>query len=167
MTDADAFRAFILAADSVTLAMTDWCRERRIGALPLRSVVHRRAGIRALPEGFPIRIAADEAVWFRQITLMAGDVPLLDADNWFLPYRIPPDAAATLLDTDTPFGTALLPGRQARRTSAILVPRGAGPLAAEATVAPDVALLALRGVVSLDGRQVSYVEERFRPDLLG
>jgi chorismate-pyruvate lyase len=165
--DAEALRTYILAADSVTLAMSDWCREHGIGRLPLRSVVHRRAGIRPLPADFPIRIGHDEAVWFREITLMAGDVPLLDADNWFLPYRISPDAAATLLETDTPFGTALLPGRQTRVSTAILVPEAAGALPPEGVRSPGVAVLTLRGIVSLDGQPVSYVEERFRPDLLG
>lgn len=167
MTRADAFRRYILGADSVTLAMSDWCREHGIGTLPLRSVVHRRAGIRALPEDFPIRIEPDEAVWFRQITLMAGEVALLDADNWFLPYRIPPDAATALLDTDTPFGAALAPGRQTRVSSEVLVPEDAADPPAGAMRAAEVPLLTLRGIVSLDGRAVSYVEERFRPGLLG
>lgn len=167
MSDADRFRAYILAADSVTLAMSEWCRERGIGELPLRSLVHRRAGLESVPPEFPIRLDRGEAVWFRQITLMAGRVPLLDADNWFLPYRMPAGAVAQLLETDTPFGTALQPGDQTRVSTAVLVPEGAAALAAATTPCSDVPLLTLRGIVSLSGKPVSYVEERFRPDALG
>ncbi len=167
MSLADAFRGYMTAADSVTLAMSEWCRERGIGDLPLRSVVHRRAGLESVPPEFPIRLERGEAVWFRQITLMAGAVPLLDADNWFLPYRLPATAIAPLLETDTPFGTALQPGRQTRHSTAVLVPDGAGALPVATSPSAEVPLLTLRGVVSLDGIPVSYVEERFRRDALG
>ncbi len=167
MTPADAFRARILAADSVTLAMSAWCRERAIGTLPLRSRVHRRAALTGAPEGFPIAIGRDEPVWFRQITLMAGNVCLLDADNHFLPERLAPPAVARLRDSDTPFGAALVPGRQSRRTTRIIVPPDAVRPAGPVEVSAEVAVLTLQGIVDLDDRPVAWVEERFRPGAVG
>ncbi|TRD23489.1 hypothetical protein [Palleronia caenipelagi] len=164
MTLADRFRAHVLAANSVTLAMEDWCREHGIGALPLHSAVHIRADEAELPRGLGLGREAGEEVCFRQITLMAGDVRLLDADNWFLPGRLPAEAVRLLRETDTPFGAALRGGRQTRRSAEVLLPEGA---TGQGHPAPGVALLTLRGVVSLDGRPVSFVEERFRPEALG
>ncbi len=165
MPVAQALRARVLAAASVTEAMTDWCDSRGIGCLPLRSQVHVRAEAVSPPAEFAAE-AADARVFFRRITLHAGPVPLLDADNWFLPDRLPAAAVEALQGGDTPFGAALPPGRQSRRSIAVLVPPGA-VMPAGARPAPGVPLLTLQGIVSLDDRPVAFVEERFRVEALG
>lgn len=162
---AQALRARVLAADSVTEAMAAWCESRGIGRLPLRSEVHVRAEAAAPPPGFTAE-AADQRVFFRSITLRAGTVPLLDADNWFLPARLPAAVLAALQESDTPFGTALGPGRQTRRSTGILVPPWAAvPPGGRACA--GVPLLTLQGIVELDGLPVAFVEERFRSEALG
>ena len=164
---AQALRSAVLGAQSVTAAMTEWCAARGIGQVPLRSHVHLRAdAVDPLTEA-ALLLRPHEPVFFRRITLMAGSVPLLDADNWFVPTRLPESAVALLLETDTPFGTALAPGRQTRKTVRIFVPPGVGDLGRGAEERPDVPLLTLRGVAELDGRPVSFVEERFHRDALG
>ncbi len=164
-TAADALRARLLGADSVTGAMALWCAERGIGALPLRSEVHVRAREAAPPAIFAAE-AAGGRVFFRRITLRAGPVPLLEAENWFLPDRLPAAAVTALQSGDTPFGAALAPGRQTRHSTAALIPPGARPVPG-ARVDPRVPVLVLRGIVALDGRPVAFVEERIRPEALG
>lgn len=166
-TRAIALRTAVLCAESVTVAMTDWCETHGIGRTPLVSHVHLRADAVDLPADTEVHLRASEPVFFRRITLMAGAVPLLDADNWFLPTRLPDRVVELLLSTDTPFGSALGSGRQTRKTTCVLVPTGAGDLGCGAIERDDVPLLTLRGVAELEGRAVSFVEERFRLDVLG
>ena len=164
---ASDLRSGVLAALSITEAMGRWCAERGIGRLPLQSRVHLRADTAALPADAPLRLQPGEPVFFRRITLMSGEVPLLEADNWFLPTRLPDRTVQLLLATDTPFGTALVGGLQGRKTTQIFVPPGIGDLGVGAVEKTDVPLLTLRGVVHLDSRAVSFVEERFRMEALG
>ena len=160
---------------SVTAALQHWCEARGLSDGMLWSDVHDWSGRTAIsPDGARALDLEDGLVpRHRAITLMRGKLPLLDADNWYVPERLPPEAHRLLTETDTPFGTALAGLHQTRVTVAARVPEavlpllgGAGRDVADLQADPDVPVLIVRGVVRVGDVPVSYVEERFRPELI-
>lgn len=166
----------LLTTFSVTAALQVWCELRGIGAGDLHSDVKPESGKLQLPdlgEGI-LKPRAGESVRHRAITLMRGTVPLLDADNWYLPERLPLRARVLLETTDKPFGAALDGTLQNRETfSALLPPRIMARFNGRDRVRqtllsgdPAVPVLTVRGVVTVDLVPVSFVEERLRPELI-
>lgn len=165
----------LLTTFSVTAALQVWCEVRGLGDGDLFADIHPESGQLELPPlGVElIKPIAGETVRHRAITLTRGDVPLLDADNWYIPDRLPLQARILLDTTDTPFGKALDGTLQNRETfSAVLPPRIMdrfnGRKRIRQTVmqaSEDVPILTVRGVVTVDTIPVSFVEERIRPEL--
>jgi hypothetical protein len=54
-----------------------------------------------------LRVRSDETTRDRGIALMRGEIGLLDADNWYIPRRLPKNVNELLETTDIPFGAAL------------------------------------------------------------
>lgn len=165
----------LLTTFSVTAALQVWCEVRGLGEGDLHSDVKPESGQKPLPPlGVEIlKPKPDETVRHRAITLMRGTVPLLDADNWYLPERLPLRARVLLDTTDTPFGAALAGTLQNRETFSALLPphimaRFNGRDRIRQTImaaAEDVPVLTIRGIVTVDTVPVSFVEERLRPEL--
>jgi hypothetical protein len=88
----------------------------------------------------------------RRVRLVRGTVALAEAENLYLPGRLPEGVARALDETDTPFFTLL-----ARHGFARV------PLAAPREV--EGAALETVALITLDGRPVSRVRERFSPVL--
>lgn len=166
----------LLTTFSFTAALQVWCEVRGLGAGDLFSDIHADSGKRELP---PMGVEvleprADEHVRHRAITLTRGDVPLLDADNWYIPDRLPVRARMLLETTDTPFGAALAGTLQNRETFQALLPphimaRFNGRTRIRETrmsADADVPVLTARGIVTVDTVPVSFVEERIRPELI-
>lgn len=165
----------LLTTFSVTAALQVWCEVRGLGDGDLYSDVKPESGSLDLP---PLGIdllkpTGEETVRHRAITLKRGDVPLLDADNWYIPDRLPLHARVLLETTDTPFGKALDGTLQNRETFSTLLPphimaRFNGRTRIRQTIMgadPDVPVLTIRGIVTVDTVPVSFVEERIRPEL--
>lgn len=165
----------LLTTFSVTAALQVWCEVRGIGEGDLFSDIKPESGQKALPPlgGELLKPKADEAVRHRAITLTRGDVPLLDADNWYIPDRLPLRARVLLDTTDTPFGAALAGTLQNRETFSTLLPphimeRFNGRDRIRQTILsadPNVPIISVRGIVTVDSVPVSFVEERLRPEL--
>ena len=166
----------LLTTFSFTAALQVWCEVRGLGEGDLFSDIHADSGKLDLP---PLGVGilephADETVRHRAITLTRGDVPLLDADNWYIPDRLPVHARVLLDTTDTPFGKALEGTLQNRETFQALLPphimaRFNGRDRIRQTRMsgdPDVPVLTVRGIVTVDTVPVSFVEERIRPELV-
>lgn len=102
-------KADLLARPSATRVLTDWCAARHI-ATP--AVIHAQrdhatskpptAEIRTLLQARP-----DEAIHYRRVKLACGGHVLSEADNWYRSSVLTPDMNRTLIETDTPFGTAV------------------------------------------------------------
>lgn len=159
----------IISADSMTSSLREWCEEFGIGEGSLRSdhsadsgnVPPNRAALDAL------QLVAGETVRHRGITLMRGNAGLLDADNWYVPERLPAETNRLLEETDTPFGAAVPHEGQARETLFIDIMPGLRAYLDEASRRGDVdkPVIVVRAIVTLSGVPASFVEERLRPEL--
>lgn len=166
----------LLTTFSVTAALQVWCEMRGLGHGNLYADLHANSGQLELPPlGVNMLLPKDgETVRHRAITLMRGDVPLHNADNWYIPDRLPEHARVLLETTDTPFGKALEGTMQNRETFSILLPPYVRARFSERdrirdTVLhadEDVPVLTIRGIVTVDTIPVSFVEERLRPELV-
>lgn len=77
----------LLTTFSVTAALQVWCEMRGLGSGDLYADLHDNSGDLELPPlGVNMLLPKEgEVIRHRAITLMRGDVPLLDADNWYIP----------------------------------------------------------------------------------
>lgn len=157
-------------ADSMTEILRQWCDTHSIGDGPLRSEHATGSGTLA-PSSRAIdalKLGTDEATHHRGIVLMRGDVGLLEADNWYVPGRLPAEVNTALETSDIPFGAALPHEGQTRVTLYC----DTDPLPdAEAATSESVAtygapILTVRAIVVLGDTPVAFVEERLRPQLI-
>jgi chorismate-pyruvate lyase len=98
--------AELLSHDSATLTLEHWCGTHRL-ASPPRIVAERVPGADKPPSPEQRRelgIAPAEAVRYRRVRLLCGDVVLSEAENWYVPARLTPDMNKLLDTTDLPFG---------------------------------------------------------------
>ena len=108
----------LLAADSATRILEQWCRTHRLAATP-RIVAERVTGADkpiSAEQRARLGIGADEQVRYRHVRLRCGDRVLSEADNWYVPSRLTPAMNALLDRSDTPFGTVVAPLGIGRRT---------------------------------------------------
>jgi chorismate-pyruvate lyase len=94
-----------------------------------------------------------EPACHRRVTLLAGGRPVSEADLWYVPARLWPGMAATLAETDRPFGAVVRPMQPVRETLASRVCAPGEPVALE-----HEALLRDR-----EGRPIALVAERYFP----
>jgi hypothetical protein len=115
--------ARILAGESASAALNDWCAGHGLPALhadrtpgatktPSRAVRHALAA------------APGETVRYRRVTLACGTTAVSEADNWYLPDRLTPDMNRRLETSDAPFGLVVRPLGFTRRTLATRVLHG-------------------------------------------
>jgi hypothetical protein len=145
-----AFRDHLAGHRSVTEALAAWCEARGLGAGPIRA--ERLAADPDGPVPAALAIAAGERLVRRRVRLVRGSAALADAENLYLPGRLPGAVARALDETDTPFFTLLAAHGFVR---APLAPPRDLPGGALETVA----------LITLDGCPVSRVRERFAPAL--
>ncbi len=147
-----AFRAHLARHRSVTEALAEWCADRDIGAGPIRAERVPAAG-RAAAAASALALAEGETVTHRRVRLVRGRAALLEAETLYVPERLPRGVHRALTETDAPFGALLAAHGFAR------VPLGAGE-------AGDEGQLVTAAVVTLGGRPVAQVRERFSRGLL-
>jgi hypothetical protein len=125
----------LLASPTATAALERWCGEH-LPASEAKVVVLRLDGpeVAATPEQ-RARLGADprEPIAFRRVELRCGSYVLSQAENWFLPERLPAAMREALATTDTPFGKVIRPLAPYRRT--IEARRLWDPAAADRSVA--------------------------------
>lgn len=110
--------AGLLASRSATATLEKWCADHKMATEP-RVIARRVIGAEkpASPETRQrLRVGADEAVKYRRVQLSCGDHILSEADNWYVPGRLPDEANRLLDATQTPFGKAVQGLQPFRRT---------------------------------------------------
>jgi len=140
----------LLRADSATEVLCRWSGERIAARLlPALEKPPGPARCRRL------RLGAGEALAYRRVQLIGGGRMLAEADNWYVPARLPPGAEALLRTTDTPFGLAVRALAPRRETLSVRLRPGETPV------------LELRAMLrAADGMPFCEVHEYFLPALL-
>lgn len=151
---AAALADHIAAAASVTEALQDWCLARGIGAGSVRAVRLAPPEPLAPDAAAPLSLTPGEALAARRVRLTRGHRVLAEAENHYIPGRLPAGAADALERGETPFGRLLAGHGFARHTQGHrLAPGGRF-------------VLETRALVALEGRPVALVRELYEPALL-
>ncbi len=174
----ESLNADLLSSDSATLTLEHWCDVHRL-ASPAR-IVAARVPVLDKPvspeQRETLRVTSTEPVRYRRVRLLCGPVVLSEADNWYVPGRLPPEINLALDTTDMPFGKAVRSLQVRRHTLAsklLWLPLPVGwemnaTAAAEAGAEPMPAtLLEHRAVLTLpDGTPISEVVESYTSNVL-
>lgn len=154
--DLQAFSAFVIAQPTVTRALELWRHQHGFGGLALTAVLLASVA----PVTADAALSADlqllpgERVLRRHVALQQGPARLVIADNFFVPSRLSPVLAETLLTGDVPFGK-------------LIAPLGGYRIHRSAAITTDATSLRHRAVVCLgDGTRVAVVNEQFLPAVL-
>jgi chorismate-pyruvate lyase len=153
----EALAAHLSAAASVTAGLLTWCEARGLGEGPIR-IIARAGGSPPARLAALLGVGTGEHLAFRRVVLGRGTLALAEAENLFLPDRLPPGMARALAATDTPFGTVLAPLGPVRQTLAARHGAAAGP---------GTLLLQEALVIGPGGQVLAAVSERFLPVLAG
>jgi uncharacterized protein YjiS (DUF1127 family) len=164
----------LLHASTATEALHAWCVAHRLSAGPITAVKQdpdrpRCADDDVLDELMPAR---HERISYRCVRLVRGRVVLSEADNWFIPERLPPEVRSALETTDMPFGAAIARLRPSRRTYFVRFPElssasEAGTGGWPAGLSPSTPILEHKAIVLDQNRQpLSVVSERYCAALL-
>jgi chorismate-pyruvate lyase len=119
-----------------------------------------------------LRPERHERIAHRCVRLVRGLVVLVEADNWFIPDRLPPEVRDLLEATDVPFGAAVARLQPSRRTyfvrfAELSYAEKAGTAGAPAGLSPAMPILEHRAVVlDRNGQPLSAVSERYCAALL-
>jgi chorismate-pyruvate lyase len=101
----------LLANDSATLVLDDWCATHRMAATPKIVAERIRGANRDAPEDVRalLKVGPGDEVRYRHVRLRCGTHVLSDADNWYVPGRLTAEINRQLDTTDIPFGRATRP----------------------------------------------------------
>lgn len=154
----------LIEQGSATLTLEQWCAECPwIEGAP---VVARRVDCPDKPaspeQRARLQVDADEPVVYRRVQLVCGALVVAEADNWYVPSRLPDAINRQLAETDTAFGRAIQSLGFARKTLAATF---LWRLSGDQRIPPQV--LEHRALVILaDGTPLSEVAEVFARDLI-
>ncbi len=165
----------LLQAASATRALHTWCAARSLSAGPI-TVVKQALAQPPYPDDDlldELRPERHERIAYRRVRLVRGPLVLSEADNWFVPDRLPPQVREVLETTDVPFGTAIAQLQPSRRTYFVrfaelsaVTETGAGDRLFG--LSPAMTILEHKAVVlDRNRRPLSVVAERYRAALLG
>jgi hypothetical protein len=103
----DAFEAALLASDSATQALSQWCTRHDIAdTAQIRAITVQGGENPATTDVRDLLSASpSEPLGYRHVRLVCGATVLSEAHNWYVPARLTPAMNRTLESTDTPFGT--------------------------------------------------------------
>ena len=173
--------AEILASRSATATLEKWCRDHDLAREPrvVAEVVPGEPRAADAEQRQRLRADSGEVVRYRRVRLRCGGHVLSEAENWYLPGRLPPEMNRALETGDTPFGRVVAPLEPYRRTfaarllwsplpegwerSSRSVPpcRSAGPLVIPGALFEHRAL-----VLGRDNRPIAEVHEVYQGGLL-
>lgn len=155
----DAFEALLNAHESATMALTQWCSERKI-APDARISATLVKGEDALPAPDLSDTLGTDEPGYRHVRLSCGAHVLSEAHNWYNPALLTPEMNHLLATTDTPFGKAVAALNFHREK----LGSRRGPLPG----CPANTILANRALLRLpDGRALALVLECYTPANLG
>lgn len=110
--------ANLLASKSATQTLQAWCEDHQMAPTPKiialrdpQTIKEANEEVRAL-----LKVSDAEPVRYRRVRLVCGERVLSQADNWYVPSRLTDDMNLLLMQTDTPFGTAVRPLNFHRQT---------------------------------------------------
>lgn len=174
----ETLNARLLASNSATYTLQDWCAAHRmakdatIHAHLLRDVQKTLSA----EDRQRLAIGPHERVIYRRVELVCGDHVLSRADNWYVPARLTPAIDEALVTTDIPFGRAIKALQPRRETFAVLILWHPLPDGWEMRRMPDNypnAKLAVppllfehRALVETNGQPISLVDEQYTSDIL-
>lgn len=156
---------FLRCLDShctATLALNDWCNSHGLpGADRVHAQVLQDESIDPATYTGRLVVAPDETLRHRRVCLNWGDMTLSEADNWYLPHRLPPAMREQLENSSVPFGQVVMHlGPQ--RTDEVRKRVEAKDAANRRFFLHVTALL-----YTAQGIAIAEVSERYRRELLG
>ena len=165
----------LLEADSATATIEKWCADHCM-AFPAKIVAKRLGGPEKTPDPETrqrLRAENGEIIRYRRVQLMCGQHILSEADNWYLPSRLPAEINVMLETGETPFGKAirsLHPRRQTIMAKVLWSPAPTEPglrtKPAEPSGPPPILLEHRALVLGQDQTPLSEVDERYTRELL-
>ena len=168
----------LLAGASATATLEKWCADHHMAQTP-KIVARRVPGPERAPDPETrkrLGVAADEPVKYRHVELVCGDHVLSEANNWYVPGRLPPEANRLLESSETPFGKAihnLHPYRRTIEARILWAPLPEGWETTSARTDPDASTPAPRYVIehraivfAPDQTPLSEVDERYTRETL-
>jgi len=172
--------AKILASNSATGSLGQWCQAHHLAAEPL--IVARRIDSLTEPpspaQRETLEVGAHDLVRYRRVELSCGDHVLSIADNWYVPGRLTADMNRQLEGTQTPFGIVVQPlhvHRETLEAKVLWSPLPEGWEANEAAATPPpgarlqlpAALFEHRAILyTAQHRPIAEVHEVYQRDLL-
>ena len=177
----DALARHIASHSTATAALNAWCAQRMArqhGSIVARVLVDEDAdpasykGSLTIEHGEPLR--------YRKVALVWGDATVSEAENWYLPDRLPLRMRSQLLNTNLPFGQVVR-DLQPRRTSVAIY---SDDDLAKGGFGPEQCIDRLRGVVgfspvksfvlhisavltsAVSGLVIAEVHEHYRRELI-
>ncbi len=161
---------------TATATLFGWCEEHRLSSGPVTALCRHRCHPTATARDVIAELnpLPRESIAYRSVQLVRGGLPLVDAENWFIPHRLTPGMREALEATDVPFGEVIAPLNPTRRTLSVRTRDlpGGSPLShllerqrAERQY-PDAILSIDAIVISGSGLPLAYVRENFRPELI-
>ena len=158
-----ALRAALAGNDSTTATLERWCAVQGI-ACPGGLVARRLPGP-ARPPGRlrrqRLRLRAHERLRYRRVLLRCGTLVLCEAENWYVPERLPAWMNRLLDRTTIPFGRVVAPLGFRRHPLSVQVLRvQAGAIGRHAVLQQQAML------TRADGLPFCEVVERFTDALL-
>ncbi|WP_207460481.1 hypothetical protein [Azospirillum sp. SYSU D00513] len=108
----------IVAGRTATGALFIWCNENGISTGAIRAVTLKRRPSHVVGRKIAraLNVSLYDAVGYRRVQLLRGEVLLSQASNWFIPSSLPDEIRNTLEHEDLPFGTVVAPLNPFRRT---------------------------------------------------
>lgn len=145
---------------TATLALNHWCTGRKLpGAHALQAQVLQDIVVDPQSYDGPLSLEPGEILRHRRVCLNWGSTTVSEADNWYLPERLPPAMREQLALTTVPFGQVVL----------ALGPVRTRTLQAKATGAgqdPRFILHVNAVLHTADGTPIAEVREHYRRELV-
>ena len=142
-----SLQAVLAGSDSTTAVLERWCAAQGLGR-PGRLVAQRLPGP-ARPPGRlrlrRLRLRAHESLRYRRVLLRHDGLVLCEAENWYVPERLPMRMNRLLDRSTIPFGRVVAPLRFRRHRLSVQVLRLPGAGVGRQAVLRQEAILTLPG----------------------
>jgi hypothetical protein len=161
----------LIGGATATETLLAWCEEHGLSHGPITVDVRQRFSPAVVADDVltALEPVFGETIHYRQVRLMRGSLPLVAAENWFVPQRLAAGMNDLLQTTDAPFGTVIAPLHPSRRTLAAR----AGPLTTDPAEdperpsdlahpsRPEIILEHIAVILSESGTALALVKESF------
>lgn len=156
----DDFIQCLESHETATLALNHWCAGKLPGALSLHAQVLQDVAIPPQAHDGQLVTAPEETLRHRRVCLNWGNTTVSEADNWYLPDRLPRAMREQLERSTVPFGQVVMDLRPVRtRISQTKEEPGEG--GSSRFILHVTALMCMA-----DGTPIAEVREHYRRELL-